>query len=109
MEYLNWIEDLGAVRFPKYIDFIDYSVQLRLQIIFIMQEPILGVWSGISLGNFSDFPDWPIVPQADLQPYIDDVINEIEFITADAKANQWGQLRASLGREEPYSLTYIEM
>ncbi|KAJ7597816.1 glycoside hydrolase superfamily [Mycena floridula] len=84
LEYLNWAEDLGA-------------------------ELILGVWSGISIGNYSDLPDWPIVPEADLQPYIDDVINEIEFITGDAKTTKWGQVRASLGRTAPYALKFIEI
>lgn len=73
------------------------------------QTVILGVWDGISIGDYSDLPDWPILPQDQLQPYIDDVVNEIEFITADAETNEWGALRASLGRAEPYALHYIEM
>ncbi|EIM91767.1 glycoside hydrolase [Stereum hirsutum FP-91666 SS1] len=84
LEYLNWAEDLNAT-------------------------VILGVWDGISIGDYSDLPDWPILPQDQLQPYIDDVVNEIEFITADAETNEWGALRASLGRAEPYALHYIEI
>ncbi|KAL0951925.1 hypothetical protein HGRIS_008579 [Hohenbuehelia grisea] len=84
MEYLNWAEDLGA-------------------------EPILGVWDGISIANYSDLSTWPIVPEDDLQPYIDDVLNEIEFIVGDAKSTKWGKVRASLGREEPYALKFIEI
>ncbi|KIK71567.1 glycoside hydrolase family 51 protein [Collybiopsis luxurians FD-317 M1] len=83
LEYLNWAEDLGA-------------------------EPILGVWSGIATANYSDLPDWPIVPEADLQPYVEDVLNELEFITGNS-STKWGQVRASLGREEPYSLKFIEV
>ncbi|KAF9067274.1 glycoside hydrolase [Rhodocollybia butyracea] len=83
LEYLNWAEDLGA-------------------------EPILGVWSGISTANYSDLADWPIVPEADLQPYVEDVLNEIEFIVGN-KSTKWGKVRASLGREEPYSLRFIEV
>jgi alpha-L-arabinofuranosidase len=49
-----------------------------------------------------------VVPEADLQPYIDDVLNEIEFITGDA-STQWGSVRAGLGRQEPYALKFIEM
>ncbi|KAH9486469.1 putative alpha-L-arabinofuranosidase A [Psilocybe cubensis] len=84
LEYLNWAEDLEA-------------------------EPILGIWSGISVANYSDLSTWPVVPEADLQPYIDDALNEIEFIVGDAKTTKFGQLRASLGREEPYSLKFIEI
>nr|BDS32887.1 GH51 alpha-L-arabinofuranosidase [Gloeophyllum trabeum] len=84
LEYLNWAEDIGA-------------------------EPILGIWSGTSIGNYSDLPTWLIVPEADLQPYIDDAINEIEFITADANSSEWGALRAKYGRVQPYQLRYIEV
>jgi alpha-L-arabinofuranosidase len=62
------------------------------------------VWSGLAIGNPST-----IVPKDQLQPYIDDAIAQIEFITADATTNKWGALRASLGREKPYELKYIEM
>ena len=53
LEYLNWVEDLGA-------------------------EPILGVWDGISPNNYSDLSTWNVIPEANLQPYIDDVLNEID-------------------------------
>lgn len=36
-------------------------------------EPILAVWAGLYL-------DGTIVSQAALQPYIDDVLNELEFL-----------------------------
>ncbi|KAJ7665650.1 glycoside hydrolase [Mycena rosella] len=84
LEYLNWVEDLGA-------------------------EPILGVWDGISIANYSDLSTWPVVPEADLQPYIDDVLNEIEFIVGDSETTEGGKLRASLGRTEPYALKFIEI
>ncbi|KAK7063648.1 glycoside hydrolase [Favolaschia claudopus] len=84
LEYLNWAEDLGA-------------------------EPILGVWDGISTANYSELDTWTIVPEADLQPYIDDVLNELEFIVGDAKTTEGGKRRASLGRTEPYALKYIEI
>jgi alpha-L-arabinofuranosidase len=73
---------------------------------FSFKTVILGIWSGLSLG--SDGIN-PVVPQDQLQPYIDDAIAEIEFITADAKTNKWGALRASLGRPVPYEIKYVEM
>ena len=63
------------------------------------------MWDGISIGGSTP----TVVPEQDLQPYVDDVINEIEFITADAQTNEWGKLRASLGRTKPYELKYVEM
>ena len=37
-------------------------------------EPILAVWDGLYL-------DGTILSEADLQPYVDDVLNELEFLT----------------------------
>ena len=36
-------------------------------------EPVLGVWAGLYL-------DSEVVPQNQLQPYVDDVMNELEFL-----------------------------
>ncbi|KAG6857296.1 hypothetical protein H0H87_006489 [Tephrocybe sp. NHM501043] len=69
----------------------------------------MGVYSGISIANYSDLATWPVVPEADLQPYIDEALNEIEFVIGDAKTTEGGRLRASLGRTEPYQLKLIEM
>ncbi|KAJ7605069.1 glycoside hydrolase [Mycena polygramma] len=84
LEYLNWVEDLGAE--PIQV----YGTEYRLPTILI-------------------FPHGPLFPEADLQPYIDDVLNELEFIVGDAKTTEGGKLRASLGRTEPYSLKFIEI
>ncbi|KAG9078326.1 hypothetical protein FS749_009690 [Ceratobasidium sp. UAMH 11750] len=84
MEYLNWAEDLGA-------------------------EPILGVWAGLAIGDYADLSTFPVVPEDQIQPYVQEVINEIHFITGDAKTNEWAKLRAKYGRTEPYKLKYIEI
>ncbi|KAJ7711333.1 hypothetical protein DFH07DRAFT_1021512 [Mycena maculata] len=54
------------------------------------------VWDGVSIQNYSDLTTWSVVPEADLQPYIDDVLNEIEFIVGDAESTAGGKLRASM-------------
>ncbi|CAF1486254.1 unnamed protein product [Rotaria sordida] len=64
--------------------------------------PILAVYAGYSLNEKS-------VPKDELQPYIDEVIDEIEFLTAPAHKNRMGALRASLGRQEPFNIKYIEI
>ncbi|CAF4052480.1 unnamed protein product [Rotaria sp. Silwood2] len=64
--------------------------------------PILAVYAGYSLDQRS-------VPKNELQPYIDEVINEIEFLTAPAHKNRMGALRASLGRQEPFNIKYVEI
>ncbi|KAG9120169.1 hypothetical protein FRC07_004443, partial [Ceratobasidium sp. 392] len=80
MEYFSWVEDIGA-------------------------EPILGIWAGLGVGADGN----PVVPESEIQPYVQDAINEIEFLTGDAKTNQWAKLRAQYGHPAPYKLKYIEI
>lgn len=46
---------------------------------------------------------------ADLQPWIDDAIDLIEFATGDPETNEWAALRAEMGHPEPFNLTYLEI
>lgn len=64
-------------------------------------EPLLAVWSGLSLGG-------GVVQGSALQPYIADILNELEFLLGDVKT-QYGALRAKYGRPEPYKINYIEV
>jgi alpha-N-arabinofuranosidase len=49
------------------------------------------------------------VPENQIQAYVQDAINEIQFITGDANTNSWAKLRAKYGRTQPYKLKYIEI
>ncbi|ESZ94182.1 glycoside hydrolase family 51 protein [Sclerotinia borealis F-4128] len=69
-------------------------------------EPILGVWSGFYLNGDVTNPD--VVPEADLQPYVDDAMNELEFLIGDTSTT-YGALRASLGYPEPWKINYVEV
>lgn len=64
--------------------------------------PILGVYAGYSLNGETVSPD-------ELQPYIDEVIEELDFLTAPAENNTMGALRKSLGRTEPFNIPYVEI
>ena len=64
--------------------------------------PILAVYAGYSL-------DGKAVPQDELQPYIDEIINELDFLTAPASNNSMGALRERLGRSEPFDIKYVEI
>lgn len=65
-------------------------------------EPILGVFAGFNLGSRN-----PLVGEA-LEPYIEDALNEIEYITGDVKT-KWGAVRAKDGHPEPFKMTYVEV
>ncbi len=48
-------------------------------------------------------------PMKDLQPYIDDALDLIEFATGDPAVGEWAALRAEMGHPEPFPLTYLEI
>lgn len=79
MEFMDWCEDLGM-------------------------EPILVVFSGMYLDTESGSP----FLGKDLEPFIEEALEEIEFLTGDVNT-KWGALRAQYGHPEPYKLKYIEI
>ena len=65
-------------------------------------EPLLGVYAGYSLqGDHIDAG--PL-----LKPYVDDALDEIEYIIGDT-STYWGAKRAEDGRPEPFKLSYVEI
>ena len=64
--------------------------------------PLLAIYAGYSLNKQT-------VPEGELQPYIDEVINEIDFLTSSADDNPMGALRKRLGREKPFDIKYVEI
>lgn len=65
-------------------------------------EPIMGVYAGYSLTG-------DVVPEDELGPYVQEAIDQIHFVISDAASNEQAALRASLGREEPFALRYVEI
>ncbi|KAN0113171.1 glycoside hydrolase family 51 protein [Hyaloscypha variabilis] len=80
VEYLNWCTDLGA-------------------------EPVLAVWSGMYLITNGSTE---VLTEAELAPYVQNVLDELEFILGDTNTHN-GALRASLGYPEPWALKYVEI
>ena len=65
-------------------------------------EPVLAVYAGYSLeGDHIDAG--PL-----LKPYVDDALEEIEYVIGDT-STYWGARRAADGHPEPFKLTYIEI
>jgi alpha-N-arabinofuranosidase len=65
-------------------------------------EPVLAVYAGYSLKGAY------VKPGPDLEPYIEDALDEIEYVTGPA-ASTWGSLRARAGHPAPFKLTYVEV
>lgn len=61
----------------------------------------MAVWAGFYLNG-------PVIPEDELQPYIDDALNELEFLTG-ASDTTYGALRASLGYPDPWTIKYVEV
>ncbi|PWY87393.1 alpha-L-arabinofuranosidase [Aspergillus heteromorphus CBS 117.55] len=63
-------------------------------------EPVLAVWDGKSYGG--------ILSGTDLQPYVDDILNELEYLLGPSNST-YGSLRAQNGRKDPWPVNYIEI
>ncbi|KAK5684519.1 hypothetical protein LTS10_004389 [Elasticomyces elasticus] len=76
------------------MEYLEWAEDMGLEI-------ILAVWAGLSLNG-------DVTAQDDIQPFIDDALNEIEFVVGSADST-WGAYRASLGHPEPFELNYVEI
>ncbi|KAJ8693023.1 hypothetical protein PTI98_010275 [Pleurotus ostreatus] len=83
-------------------------------------EPIMAVWSGFALGGTS-------IAQDQLQPFIQQAMDQINFVIGDARTNAAGNIsisnlitlpddnpslaarRAALGHPSPFKLNFVEI
>lgn len=65
-------------------------------------EPVLAVYAGYSLKHIH------VNPGPDLQPFVQDALDEIEYVTGDANTT-WGARRARDGHPAPFKLNYVEI
>ena len=68
--------------------------------------PVVSVGLSCEFQNGSNRSD-AHVPVDQLQPYIDDVLDLIEFANGDPAKNMWAKLRADMGHPAPFNLKYI--
>ncbi len=62
--------------------------------------PILGC------GMACQFNTGELVPMEELDPYVQDALDLIEFANGDVSSN-WGAVRAEMGHPEPFNMKYI--
>ncbi len=65
-------------------------------------EPLLAVFSGYSLRQEH------IAPGQDLEPYVQDALDEIEYVTG-SPSTRWGAERAKDGHPAPFALKFVEV
>ncbi|SHM72413.1 alpha-L-arabinofuranosidase C-terminal domain-containing protein [Mucilaginibacter sp. OK098] len=77
------------------LEFLEWCEDLKM-------EPLLAVYAGYSLdGDHVD--SGPL-----LKPYVEDALNEIEYVTGDVHT-YWGAKRAADGHPAPFKLSYVEI
>jgi len=87
-----WSTDgLGLLEFAEWCEDLD-------------MEPILGVFAGYCLGRGGVVPAGPA-----LEPYVQEALEEIEYLIGDAKTTKWGAQRAKDGHPKPFKMTYLEV
>jgi alpha-L-arabinofuranosidase len=65
-------------------------------------EPVLAVYAGYSLRGEH------VQPGTDLEPYVQDALDEIEYVTGST-STKWGSQRAKDGHAAPFKLQYVEI
>ena len=77
------------------LEFLGWCEDLKM-------NPVLAVYAGYSLEQEH------VNPGADLEPYVQDALDEIEYVSGGADT-KWGAQRAKDGHPEPFKLTYVEI
>jgi alpha-L-arabinofuranosidase len=77
------------------LEFLEWCEDLHMQ-------PVLAVYAGYSMHQEH------INPGPALEPYLQDALDEIEYVSGSANT-KWGGERAKDGHPEPFHLTYVEI
>ena len=77
------------------LEFLEWCEDLNMQ-------PLLAVYAGYSLNGTH------VTPGAALQPYVQDALDEIQYVTGST-STPWGAKRAADGHPAPFPLTYVEV
>ncbi len=77
------------------LEFMEWCEDLKI-------EPVLAVYAGYSMQQEH------VDPGPALEPYIQDALDEIEYVSGDA-GTKWGAERAKDGHSAPFPLHYVEI
>jgi alpha-L-arabinofuranosidase len=77
------------------LEYLDWCEDLKI-------EPVLAVFAGYALRGQH------IAPGPDLQPYVQEALDEIEYAIGDA-GTPWGKQRAADGHPDPFTIHYVEI
>ncbi len=77
------------------LEYLEWCEDLNMQ-------PVLAVFAGYTLNGQH------VKPGDDLKPYVQEALDEIEYVTGDG-STQWGAQRIKDGHPAPFPLTYVEI
>jgi alpha-N-arabinofuranosidase len=77
------------------LEFLEWCEDLKM-------EPVLAVYAGYNLKHTH------IEPGPALEPYVQDAMDEIEYVTG-AASTKWGARRAKEGHRAPFKLRHLEI
>ena len=77
------------------LEFLEWCEDLKMQ-------PLLAVYAGYSMKQEY------VKPGPDLEPYLADALDEIEYVTGGADT-KWGAQRAKDGHPAPFKMAYVEV
>jgi alpha-N-arabinofuranosidase len=77
------------------LEFLEWCEDLQM-------EPVLGIFAGYTLDRKY------VEPGPALEPYVQEALEEIEYVIGDAKT-KWGAQRAKDGHPKPFKLTSVEI
>lgn len=88
-EYFQFCEDIGA-------------------------EPLPVLAAGVPCQNSACIPGKPLsggqqggIPMEEMDAYVQDILDLIEYANGDPKKNKWAKMRAEAGHPKPFNLKYI--
>ena len=77
-------------------------------------EPLPVLAAGVPCQNSANIPGKLLgggqqggIPMEEMDAYIQDILDLIDYANGDPKENQWAKLRAESGHPEPFNLKYI--
>ncbi|KAI0879797.1 glycoside hydrolase family 51 protein [Annulohypoxylon maeteangense] len=76
------------------VEYLEFAEDLGMEV-------VLAVYDGLALNG-------DITPQSELRAFVDDALDQIEFICGPTDS-KWGSVRAELGHPEPWNLQYVEI
>jgi alpha-N-arabinofuranosidase len=108
--YFNWKITVGPVaQRPTHLSPWSYRSSDGMGLLEFLEwaqdmhaQPVLAVFAGFTLsGRFVAIDD-------DLKPFVQDALDEIEYVTGD-QSTKWGAQRIADGHPEPFPLNFIEV